>query len=132
MSLSDPIADMLTRIRNALRARHEVVNVRASNICQGVCQVLKDEGYILDFKRVEDDKQGLVRVYLKYGPTGEDVVTKIDRVSKPSRRVYRGVKDLPRPISGMGISVMSTSQGVLSDRACREQNIGGEVLCTVY
>ncbi len=132
MSLSDPIADMLTRIRNGLRARHEVVNVRASNICEGVCGVLKEEGYILDFARVDDGKQGLIRVYLKYGPMGEDVVTDITRVSKPSCRVYSGVGELPRPISGMGISVISTSLGVLSDRVCREQNVGGEVLCTVH
>lgn len=131
MSLSDPIADMLTRIRNALRSRHEVVNVRASKICEGVCRVLKEEGYISDFKRVEDDRQGLLRVYLKYGPMGEEVVTEVNRVSKPGRRVYRGMKDIPRPLDGLGISVVSTSRGVLSDRQCRELNVGGEVLCTV-
>lgn len=131
MSLSDPIADMLTRIRNALRARHETVNIRASNICQGLAQVMKDEGYISDFKRVEDDKQGLLRVYLKYGPMGEDVVTDIHRVSKPGLRVYNSVKDLPRPLNGLGICVVSTSKGVMSDRRCREENVGGEVLCTI-
>jgi small subunit ribosomal protein S8 len=122
---------MLTRIRNALRSRHEVVNVRASKICEGVCRVLKEEGYISDFKRVEDDRQGLLRVYLKYGPMGEEVVTEVNRVSKPGRRVYRGMKDIPRPLDGLGISVVSTSRGVLSDRQCRELNVGGEVLCTV-
>ncbi len=131
MSLSDPIADMLTRIRNALRSRHEVVNVRASKICEGVCRVLKEEGYISDFKRVEDDRQGLLRIYLKYGPMGEEVVTEVTRVSKPGRRVYRGMKEIPRPLDGLGISVVSTSRGVLSDRQCRELNVGGEVLCTV-
>jgi len=131
MSLSDPIADMLTRIRNGLRARHEVVNVRASGICEGICRVLKEEGYINDHKRVEDGKQGLLRVYLKYGPLGEDVVTEIQRASRPSRRIYRGAKDLPRPRNGMGIAVVSTSKGVLSGRRCRMENIGGEVLCTV-
>jgi small subunit ribosomal protein S8 len=131
MSLSDPIADMLTRIRNGLRARHEVVNVRASGICEGVCRVLKEEGYIRDYKRVEDNKQGLLRVYLKYGPMGEEVITEIQRASRPGRRVYRGVKGLPRPLNGMGIAVVSTSKGVLSDRRCRLENIGGEVLCTV-
>ena len=131
MSLSDPIADMLTRIRNALRARHTIVNVRASKICTGVCGVLKDEGYIEDFKPIDDGKQGLIRVYLKYGRNGEDVVTQIDRVSRPGCRVYRGSKDLPKVLNGLGISVISTSSGVLSDRQCREKNTGGEVLCTV-
>ncbi len=131
MSLSDPIADMLTRIRNALRSRHEVVNVRASKICEGICQVLKDEGYIEDYKRIDDNKQGLLRVYLKYGPLGEDVVVELNRISKPGCRVYRGVDDLPRPLNGMGISVISTSCGVLSDRQCRQKKVGGEVLCEI-
>ena len=132
MSLSDPIADMLTRIRNALGARHETVNVRASKVCEGICSVLKSEGYIEDYKRVEDTKQGLLRVYLKYGPRGEDVLTTLDRVSTPGRRVYSGVDDLPRPLDGLGIAIISTSEGVLSDRQCRERKIGGEVLCTVW
>jgi small subunit ribosomal protein S8 len=131
MSLSDPIADMLTRLRNALRSRHKTVNVRASKVCSGACQVLKDEGYIEDFTRIEDGKQGLLRVYLKYGPMGQDVVTELRRVSRPGRRVYRGVDDLPKPINGLGIAVVSTSQGVLSDRQCRQKNIGGEVLCEI-
>jgi len=131
MSLSDPIADMLTRIRNALTARHDVVNVRASKVCQGLCQVLKDEGYIQDFKRIEDAKQGLLRVYLKYGPRGEEVVTELKRGSRPGRRVYSAVSDIPRPMGGLGIAIVSTSRGVLSDRKCRELNVGGEVLCTV-
>jgi small subunit ribosomal protein S8 len=131
MSLSDPIADMLTRMRNALRSRHRTVQVRASKICQGVCRVLKDEGYIEDFKRVEDAKQDLLRVYLKYGPMGQDVVTGLKRISKPGRRIYLGVDDLPRPTNGLGIAVISTSLGVLSDRECRQKNVGGEVLCEV-
>lgn len=131
MSLSDPIADMLTRIRNGLRARGDIVNVRASGICEGVCKVLKEEGYIADYKRIEDDKQGLLRVYLKYGPSGEELVTEIKRISKPGCRVYRSAGEVPRPLNGMGIAVVSTSRGVLSDRHCREMNIGGEVLCTV-
>jgi small subunit ribosomal protein S8 len=131
MSLSDPIADTLTRIRNALRSRHEIVNVPASGICQGICHVLKAEGYIRDVKRVEDGKQGLLRVYLKYGPLGQDVITEITRVSKPSRRVYMGASELPRPLNGLGICIVSTSKGVLSDRQCRQQNVSGEVLCTV-
>lgn len=131
MSLSDPIADMLTRIRNALVVRHEATNVRASNICEGICQVLKEEGYIEDYKRIEDDKQGMLRVYLKYGPMNEDVITEIRRESRPGRRLYSGVEDLPRPLNGMGIAVVSTSRGVLSDRRCRAERVGGEVLCTV-
>ena len=132
MSLSDPIADMLTRIRNGLRARMDMVNVLASGTCEGICRVLKEEGYIADYKRIEDDKQDLLRVYLKYGPAGEDVLTEIKRISKPGCRVYRGVEDLPRPLNGMGSSGVSTSRGVLSDRQCREQKVSGEVLCTVY
>lgn len=131
MSLSDPIADMLTRIRNGLHARHEAVNVRASKICEGICRVLKEEGYVLDYKRIEDDKQGLLRVYLKYGPLGEDVLTEVKRVSKPGRRVYSGADDLPRPMEGLGIAVVSTSKGVLSDRQCRQDKVGGEILCIV-
>ena len=131
MSLSDPIADMLTRTRNALGARHETVNVRASKICQGICKVLKAEGYIEDYKRIEDNKQGLLRIYLKYGSMGEDVITEIKRRSKPGCRVYSSVSELPRPLNGLGIAVISTSKGVLSDRQCREQNVGGEVLCTI-
>ncbi len=132
MSLSDPISDMLTRIRNALRARHETVNCRASNVCEGICRVLKEEGYINDYQRVDDGVQGLLRVYLKYGPVGQDVIIELRRVSKPGRRVYGGVKDVPRPLDGLGIAVVSTSKGVLSDRQCRKENIGGEVLCTVF
>ena len=131
MSLSDPIADMLTRIRNAYRARHEVVNVRASKICEGVCRVMKEEGYVEGYQRIDDGLQGLLRVYLKYGPRGEEVIVELKRVSRPGRRVYQGVGDLPRPLDGLGIAIVSTSQGVLSDRQCREKKVGGEVLCTV-
>lgn len=131
MSLSDPIADMLTRVRNALRSRHEIVTAKASKTCEGICRVLKEEGYIADYKRIEDGKQGLLRIYLKYGSQGQDVITDIQRVSKPGMRVYRSSDELPRPLDGLGISVISTSSGVLSDRQCREKNVGGEVLCTV-
>jgi small subunit ribosomal protein S8 len=131
MSLQDPIADMLTRIRNSLAARQEVLTAPASGVCEGILRVLKDEGYIQDYKRIEDTKQGLLRVYLKYGPMGEDVVNEIQRVSKPGRRVYRSAGDLPRPMNGLGISIVSTSKGVLSDRQCRELNVGGEVLAVV-
>ena len=131
MSLSDPIADMLTRIRNAVRVQRQNVNVRASRICEGIANVLKAEGYIEDYALVEDGKQGLLRIYLRYGPAGEQVITEITRVSKPGRRVYSGAEDVPRPLDGMGVAIVSTSRGVLSDRRCRQENVGGEVLCTV-
>lgn len=131
MSLSDPIADMLTRLRNALRTRQSAVTVKASKIAEGICRVLKEEGYVEDYQRIEDNQQGLIRVYLKYGPRGEDVVMDLQRVSRPGRRVYSGVEDLPRPLNGLGIAVVSTSRGVLSDRQCRDRRVGGEVLCTV-
>ena len=131
MSLQDPIADMLTRIRNSLRARQEVLTAPASGVCEGILRVMKDEGYLLDYKRIEDNKQGLLRIYLKYGPLGQNVVGEIRRVSKPGKRVYRSASELPRPMNGLGISIVSTSKGVLSDRQCREQNIGGEVLAVV-
>ncbi len=131
MSLSDPIADMLTRIRNAYRARRETVNARASKICEGICQVLKTEGYISDYDRIDDGKQGILRVHLKYGPRGELVLIELKRISSPGCRVYRGKEELPRPLNGMGISIISTSKGVLSDRQCRQESVGGEVLCTV-
>jgi small subunit ribosomal protein S8 len=131
MSLSDPIADMLTCIRNACRARHEVVNVRASKICEGICRVLREEGYIDDYRRIDDGPQGLLRVYLKYGRRGEDVIVELKRISRPGRRVYTSATDLPRPLGGLGVAVVSTSKGVLSDRRCRQENVGGEVLCTV-
>ncbi len=131
MSLSDPIADMLTRIRNAVRVRRQHVNVRASKVCSGIAQVLKQEGYIEDFKFIDDDKQGILRIYLKYGPNGEQIITGIKRASTPGRRMYRGATELPRPISGLGVAIVSTSKGVMSDRKAREANVGGEVLCTV-
>jgi small subunit ribosomal protein S8 len=132
MSLSDPIADMLTRIRNAVRNRSDEVNIRASNICQGVASVLQQEGYIRGFDRIEDDsKQGILRVALKYSDDGEPLIKEIKRVSTPGRRVYSGVGELPVVLSGMGIAVVSTSKGVVSDRICRKERIGGEILCTV-
>lgn len=131
MSLSDPIADMLTRIRNGSRVRRESVNVKASKVCQGVAQVLKDEGYIVDFDRIDDGKQGLIRIALKYTPEGDPVINTITRVSKPGCRVYSGKDDLPRVMGGLGVAIVSTSQGVISDRKCRQDNVGGELICTV-
>ncbi|MHC4236738.1 MAG: 30S ribosomal protein S8 [Planctomycetota bacterium] len=131
MSLSDPIADMLTRIRNASRVSRDSVNVKANKICKGVAQVLKDEGYIVDFDCIDDGKQGLIRIALKYTPEGAPVISTIERVSKPGCRVYNGKGDLPRVMGGLGVAIVSTSKGVISDRKCRQENVGGELICTV-
>ncbi len=128
---SDPIADMLTRIRNAARVRRGQVSIPSSKLKVGIARVLRDEGYIKGFDVVEDGKQGILRVDLKYGPHGDDVIHRIRRESRTGRRVYRKGADLPRVLDGLGIAVISTSRGVLSDRECRKQNIGGELLCTV-
>jgi small subunit ribosomal protein S8 len=131
MSLSDPIADMLTRIRNGARVRRTQVNVKASKICEGIAAVLKMEGYIEGFDRIEDSKQGILRIMLKYDQEGSPAITEITRTSKPGCRVYVGVDHLPKVLGGMGIVVVSTSKGVISDRGCRENKVGGEILCTV-
>ena len=131
MSWSDPIADMLTRIRNASRVGKTQVNIKASKICEGIAAVLKKEGYIQDYDRIDDGKQGLLRVTLKYDPEGQPAITEIKRMSKPGCRVYAGVDSLPTVLGGMGIVVVSTSKGIVSDRNCRENKVGGEVLCTV-
>ncbi len=131
MSLTDPIADMLTRIRNAVRVARPSVDVLGSRMCAGIARVLKEEGFIEDFKVIEDNKQGIVRIYLKYGPEGEPVITRIKRESRPGLRVYKPVNELPRVLSGLGIAVLSTSQGIMSDRQCRKANVGGELLATV-
>jgi small subunit ribosomal protein S8 len=131
MSLSDPIADMLTRIRNASSVGRRDVNIKANKVCQGVAQVLKDEGYIVDFDRIDDGKQGLIRVVLKYTPEGDPVITTLQRVSKPGCRVYKGQDTLPRVMGGLGVAIVSTSKGVMSDRKCRQEKVGGELICTV-
>jgi small subunit ribosomal protein S8 len=128
---SDTIADMLTRIRNAARVRARQVSIPASKIKIGIARVLRDEGYVSGFDVVEDTRQGILRVDLKYGSRGEDVIHRIQRVSRSGRRVYCKASDLPRVLDGLGIAIVSSPRGVLSDRACREQNVGGEVLCTV-
>jgi small subunit ribosomal protein S8 len=131
MSASDPIADMLTRIRNAIRINKTEVNIKASNICEGIAAVLKQEGYIEDFSRIDDGKQGILRVTLKYDQNGQAIITEIARASKPGRRVYLPVDRLPHVLGGYGVAIVSTSKGVMSDRNCRKDNVGGEVLCTV-
>lgn len=131
MSLSDPIADMLTRIRNAANVSKAEVKIKASKICQGIAVVLKEEGYVSDFDRIDDGQQGVLRIALKYDMLGNSAITDIQRTSKPGRRIYASVDDLPRVLGGLGIAIVSTSQGVMSDRNCRQANVGGEVLCTV-
>jgi small subunit ribosomal protein S8 len=131
MTLSDPIADMLTRIRNAVRINQEQVQVRASKICEGLAAVLKEEGYIEDFDRIDDSKQGILRITLKYDQDGHPIINEIRRISKPGCRIYSPADRLPRVLAGMGIAVVSTSKGVMSDRSCRQANVGGEILCTV-
>jgi small subunit ribosomal protein S8 len=131
MNNQDPIADMLTRIRNANRVGRKFVQINKSKICTGIAQVLKDEGYIEEYDVIDDGKQGQLRVKLKYSVAGDKVIHAIDRQSKPGRRIYNGVEALPKVLNGMGIAVVSTSKGVMSDRKAREANVGGELLCTV-
>ncbi|HVP12543.1 MAG TPA: 30S ribosomal protein S8 [Phycisphaerae bacterium] len=129
---SDPIADLLTRIRNGIRNHVKQVMIPRSGVKLAVCQVLKEEGYITDVEEIDDGKQGFIRITLKYGPRGEQVLSHIRRESKGGRRVYVNIDELPRVLNGLGIAVVSTNRGVMSDRKCREQKLGGELLCTVY
>jgi small subunit ribosomal protein S8 len=132
MNNQDPIADMLTRIRNANRVGRRMVLIPRSKICLGIAQVLREEGYIEEFDSIDDaSHQGQIRVKLKYSLSGDKVIHVIDRASKPGCRVYRGVNELPQVLNGMGIAVVSTSKGVMSDRKAREANVGGELLCVV-
>lgn len=128
----DPISDMITRIRNAVATHKEEVKIKASNICARIAQTMLEQGYILGYDRIETaDKQGMLRIQLKYGSSGEQVIREIRRFSKPSCRVYRKVNELPRVMGGLGVALVSTSQGVLTDHQCRQKNIGGELLCTI-
>ena len=131
MAVQDLTADMLTRIRNAVRNREKSVVVISNKLNRGVAAVLKTEGYISDFEFVADGRQGIIRVVLKYGVRGENIINEIRRVSKSGRRTYSPVGDLPRPLQGLGISIVSTSSGIMSDRKAREQRVGGEVVATV-
>ena len=131
MSQQDLTADMLTRIRNAVRNRADKVKCLNNKLNRGVAKVLAEEGYINGFDVIDDGRQGVIHVTLKYGDRGEQVINSIDRVSKPGCRVYRGSGDLPRPLAGLGISVVSTSSGVMSDRQAREAGVGGEVVAVV-
>ena len=131
MSMQDPIADMLTRIRNANRVARRTVVIKKSKICRGIAQVLQDEGYIEGYEETSDTVQGEIKVKLKYDLAGQRAIHEITRVSKPGRRVYTNVADMPRVLNGLGTAVVSTSRGVMSDRKAREHNVGGELLCTV-
>jgi small subunit ribosomal protein S8 len=132
MSMSDPLADMLTRIRNAGMVRYETVDVPMSNLKVDVAKVLRQEGYINDYEIIEDNKQGTLRIALKYGPKDERVISGIRRVSKPGLRKYVKADDIPKVLSGLGISILSTSRGVITDREARRLRIGGEILCEAW
>jgi small subunit ribosomal protein S8 len=131
MALTDTIADMLTRVRNAARNKSERVDCRNSKICQGIARVLQDEGYLTGFSVIEDGRQGILRLQLRYGPHGEALFSVLRRESKPGRRVYLKAADMPRPLAGLGICIVSTPRGVLSGRQAQAQNVGGELVCTV-
>ena len=132
MSMTDPISDMLTRIRNATTVRHDRTDVPASKMKLEIAKILKQEGFIRTFKLLEEGPQGLIRIYLKYADDGEPAIHGVRRVSKPGRRVYRGADDLPKVRSGLGVAVVSTNRGVLTDEQARGLRVGGEVLCEVW
>ena len=132
MMITDPVAEMLTRIRNANSAKHETVDVPASNLKKAIAQILLDEGYIKAFQIVEDGTQGVIRITLKYLAGKEKVITGLRRVSKPGLRVYAGADELPRVLKGLGIAIISTSKGVMTDKAARANHVGGEVLAFVW
>jgi small subunit ribosomal protein S8 len=130
--MHDPVADMLTRLRNALQRQKGYVDVPASNVLRGILQVMRAEGYVREIDEIEDGKQGIMRVHLKYGPDGEQIVTKLQRVSKPSRRIYRKAKEVEPILGGLGVAIYSTPQGIVSDRQARRAGIGGEWLCSIW
>ena len=132
MHITDPVADMLTRIRNANNAKHDTVDVPASNMKKSIAQILLDEGYIKNFQVVEDGTQGVIHISLKYNAGKEKVITGLRRVSKPGLRVYVGADELPRVLRGLGIAIISTSKGVMTDKKARELHVGGEVLTFVW
>ena len=132
MQMSDVIADMLTRIRNANNAKHDTVDIPASNMKKAIADILVDEGYIKNVQIIEDNKQGVIRVTLKYGPNKTKILQGLRRVSKPGLRIYANSKDMPRVMNGLGIAIVSTSKGIMTDKQARALNIGGEVLCFVW
>ena len=132
MQITDSIADMLTRIRNANSAKHDTVLIPASNIKKSIAQILVDEGYIKSFKVIEDGKQGIIEVALKYGPNKSQVITGLRRVSKPGLRIYSNSEDMPKVQNGLGIVILSTSKGIMTDKDARKANVGGEVLAYIW
>ena len=132
MQISDVIADMLTRIRNANDAKHDTVDIPASNLKKSIAQILLDEGYIKNFQIVEDGKQGIIRVALKYAPGKQKVIHGLKRVSKPGLRIYTNCEDMPKVMNGLGIAIVSTSKGVMTDKKARQANVGGEILAFVW
>lgn len=132
MTMHDPISDLLTRIRNAAKAKFKSVDIPGSKLKADMTKVLRDEGYIRNYKVIKDDKQGIIRVYLKYGTDQSNTILGLKRISKPSRRVYVKSKDIKPVLNGVGIAILSTSQGIMTDRNAREHNVGGEILCHVW
>lgn len=132
MQITDPIADMLTRIRNANSAKHDTVQVPASNMKKAIAQILLDEGYIKGFKVVEDGKQGVIEIALKYGPNKSQVLLGLRRVSKPGLRIYTDCENMPKVMKGLGVAILSTSKGIMTDKEARKQNVGGEVLAFIW
>jgi len=132
MSMTDPVSDLLTRIRNATSVRHDRTDVPASKMKLEIAKILKQEGYIRTFKVIEEGPQGTIRIYLKYADDGEPVIHGLRRISKPGRRVYRGVGDLPKVRNGLGVAVISTNRGVVTDEQARGLQVGGEVLCEIW
>ena len=132
MQITDTIADLLTRIRNANSAKHDTVEIPASNLKKDICQILVDEGYIKSFTVIEDGKQGVIKVTLKYAEGKTPVITGLRRVSKPGLRIYTGVEDMPRVMKGLGVAIISTSKGVMTDRKARAEHVGGEILAYIW
>lgn len=132
MQITDTIADLLTRIRNASSAKHETVEVPASNMKKAIAQILVDEGYIKKFTVIEDGKQGIIKITLKYGEGKKPIISGLKRVSKPGLRIYSNVEDMPKVLKGLGIAIISTSKGVMTDRQARKENVGGEVLAFIW
>lgn len=132
MTMSDPIADMLTRIRNAAKARFNSVDIPGSKLKNELARIMKDEGFIRNYKFVKDGKQGILRIYLKYGPDRESVIYGLERISKPSRRVYVKGKNVKPVMNGMGVAILSTSRGIMSDKKARSENVGGEIICNIW
>jgi small subunit ribosomal protein S8 len=131
--MTDPIADYLTRVRNAVMAKHKVVEIPGSNLKREMTKILLDQGYILNYKFVADDKQGIIKIALKYDPTTKvNAIKKLQRISKPGLRQYTNSKEMPRVLNGLGIAILSTSQGIMTNKKARELNVGGEVLCYIY